>query len=217
MTQATKTQQRGHCQLCGANHAVTRGFVAAHGYTVKNGYFQGVCQGHQHAALETDRSYTDKVVASARADAVELRERAAKFAAGTIHPAQIKTSRSEFVDGKRVPVMVAWADAPAFMQAEALKSAAFNAGRRAELAEEFAADLEKLANAVHGQPLQVVTVAAAAASIQAGERRVNENGTVLVAKYQDGARVYWVRVTPNGKSLTGWTGSRAWRALKLAE
>lgn len=218
MTQATKTQQRGNCQLCGAQHAVTRGFIAAHGYTVKNGYFRGVCQGHQHAALQMDRTFADNVVASARADAVELRERAANYTAGKIHPTQCPTGRSTQVEGPRVAVVVAWADAPEYLRAETLRAAIFQATRRAEMADAFANELETLANRVHGQALEVVTVAAAAAPIQAGERRVNENGTVLVAKYQSGARVYWVRVNPaTGKSLTGWTGSRAWRALKVAE
>ena len=64
----TATQTRGHCQLCGRQQAV-RGGMSAHGYTVANGWFQGVCQGHHHKPLETDRSITDQMVIDVTAQA----------------------------------------------------------------------------------------------------------------------------------------------------
>ena len=51
-----------------------------------------------------------------------------------------------------------------------------------------------------------------------GDKRINENGLVMTAKYQDKGRVYFTYLhTSSGKTQTSWIGSRAWRGLAKAE
>lgn len=211
---STKTQTRGHCQCCGRIQAV-RGAMSQHGYTVKHGWFDGVCHGHQFAPMETDRTQADRVIASVRTEVVDLLARIADLKAGKVHPLTIKTSRTEIVDGKRVPVFITWSDATKSQQQDAMSEAIWVNESRAKSGTQFADGHEALCNSVHGQPLQVVTIAAAAPRIEAGERRMSANGEIMVAKGQDGARVSW-RIQRGDKSLNGWTGSKAWRTLSLA-
>lgn len=70
MTQHT---HRGTCQACGNIQAVNNstGAIAKHGYTVDWGYFSGACSGSGNLALETERTYTDRTIATLRKLAIE--------------------------------------------------------------------------------------------------------------------------------------------------
>ena len=84
----TKTQTRGHCQCCGREQAVVRcGYMAHHGYEVKDGWFQGKCGGHNFPPLEVARDVADSTIASVRRDAAALRVRATALIAGEVSPA----------------------------------------------------------------------------------------------------------------------------------
>lgn len=207
---ATKTQLRGNCQCCGRDQAVlaTTGTLAKHGYTVKGGWFQGVCSGHHHRAMQDDRSVTDRIVAEVRSQVAELRKTAQAYRVGTAHPARIaKASARPGEDAT-----IAWDEAPDWMRNDARRSAIYALENRAAAGEHFANDLEALANAMHGQPLREEKVSAGPAPILAGERRISTKRGVLTATSVVGAWVSW----RDERGLKSRMSSRAWRALELS-
>jgi hypothetical protein len=199
--------------------------MSKHGYTVEHGWFSGVCTGQHFAPLQRDRSQLDAIIAQVKADCVALREHAAKLEAGTVSPKEAKS-------GKRVQVEKAdawgrprmqWADeyvlfaqAPSHYQDESRRAAVWQAIRRAEIGESFAADMLALADKVHGTELHEVAKAAGPEPIKAGEKRRNEKGSVLVCARVEGARVYWRREGQEG-SACYWTGVQSWRKLEKAD
>jgi len=209
----TATQTRGHCQLCGRQQAV-RGGMSAHGYTVANGWFQGVCQGHHHKPLETDRSITDQMVIDVTAQASALRIKADETLLGQHDPVEYDTGRRTFLDGKRTPIMAQFADAGEYRQQEIRKQMAWSLTSRAKAGEDFAKFMGALADKVHGQPLAIVAKPQPAERIQAGEQRIDAKGRVLTAKYQDGQRLHYTFTRESGAVLTTWMSPRSWRMLQ---
>jgi len=209
----TTTQTRGHCQLCGRQQAV-RGGMSAHGYTVANGWFQGVCQGHHHKPLETDRSITDQMVIDVTAQASALRIKADETLLGQHDPVEYDTGRRTFLDGKRTPIMAQFADAGEYRQQEIRKQMAWSLTSRAKAGEDFAKFMGALADKVHGQPLAIVAKPQPAERIQAGEQRIDAKGRVLTAKYQDGQRLHYTFTRESGAVLTTWMSPRSWRMLQ---
>lgn len=212
MTSAT--QIRGHCQMCGRQQAV-RGGMAAHGYTVANGWFQGVCQGHNYAPLEKRRVETDNMIADILKQAHELRIRAAETLEGKHDPIEYQVTR-KLIDGKWAPVMGMFADAPQYEQDRIRKDLAWTMNYRAKAGEDFAAVMSALADKVHGTELAVVAKPQAAERIQAGDKRVNAKGNVLTAVRQDGQRLYFTYERHDGRVLTTWMSPRSWRVLQAA-
>lgn len=208
-------QTRGHCQMCGRQQAVRHG-ISAHGYTVANGWFQGVCHGHRYAPLEKNRATTDRMIADIRADAVALRIKADETLEGKHDPVEYKTGRMQFVDGKRVQVTALFAEATEYQQQDIRTKLAWNMTMRAKSGEDFANMMSALADKVHGTELQVVVKPQPAERIQAGDKRVNSKGTVLTAKHQDGQRLYYTFTRDSGSVLTAWMSPRSWRTLQSA-
>jgi len=211
----TATQTRGHCQMCGRQQAVRNG-IAAHGYTVANGWFQGVCQGHRYAPLEKRRAETDSMVADVLKEAYDLRIKAAETLEGKHDPVEYEV-RKQWIDRKWVPTMAPFVDAPEHKKQQIRKERAWSMTRRAESGESFANMMSALADKVHGTELVVVAKPQAAERIQAGDKRVNNIGTVLTAVRQDGQRLYfsYTRET-DGRVLTTWMSPRSWRVLQAA-
>ena len=210
----TSTQTRGHCQLCGRQQAV-RGGMSAHGYTVANGWFQGVCQGHHHKPLETDRSITDQMVIDVTAQAQALRTKADETLLGMHDPLEYNTGRMVMVNGKREHVKAPFADAGQYKQAEIRKQLAWVMQSRAKDGESFAKMMSALADKVHGTELAVVAKPQPAERVQAGEQRIDAKGRVLTAKYQDGQRLHYTFTRESGAVLTTWMSPRSWRTLQL--
>ena len=208
-------QTRGHCQMCGRQQAVRHG-ISAHGYTVANGWFQGVCHGHRYAPLEKNRATTDRMIADIRADAVALRIKADETLEGKHDPVEYKTGRMQFVDGKRVQVTALFAEATEYQQQDIRTKLAWNMTMRAKSGEDFANMMSALADKVHGTELQVVVKPQPAERIQSGDKRVNSKGTVLTAKHQDGQRLYYTFTRDSGSVLSGWMSPRSWRTLQSA-
>lgn len=211
----TATQTRGHCQLCGRQQAV-RGGMSAHGYTVANGWFQGVCQGHHHKPLETDRSITDQMVIDVTAQASALRIKADETLLGQHDPVEYDTGRRTFLDGKRTPIMAQFADAGEYRQQEIRKQMAWSLTSRAKAGEDFAKFMGALADKVHGQPLAIVAKPQPAERIQAGEKRINAKGLVMTAVRQDGQRLHFSYERHDGKTFTTWMSPRSWRTMQMA-
>jgi len=208
-------QTRGHCQMCGRQQAV-RGGISAHGYTVANGWFQGVCQGHRYAPLEKNRATTDRMISEIREQAVALRIKAEEILAGKHDPVEYSTNRMQFVDGKRVKIMAPFSEFTATAQQDIRKQLAWALKSKADSGEQFANMMSALADKVHGTELKQVVKPQPAERVQAGDKRVNAKGTILTAKYQDGQRVYYTITREDGKVLTSWISPRSWRTLQSA-
>jgi hypothetical protein len=201
--------------MCGRQQAV-RGGISAHGYTVANGWFQGVCQGHRFAPMEKRRAETDSMIVEILEQAAALRIKADETLAGKHDPVEYDTGRRTNVNGKYVPVLELFAEASEYRQQDIRTRLAWNMTMRAKAGEDFAQYMGALADKVHGTELKVVAKPVPAERIQAGDKRLNSNGTVLTAKYQDGQRVYYTFTRESGKVLTSWISPRSWRTLQTA-
>jgi hypothetical protein len=209
------TQKRGHCQRCGRQQAVRHG-ISAHGYTVANGWFQGVCQGHRYVPLEESRATTDRMIAEILADSSALRIKADETLAGQHDPVEYDTGRRQRIDGKGVPVMELFAEASEYKQQDIRTRLAWNMTMRAKTGEDFAKYMGELADKVHGTELVVVVKPVPAERIQAGEKRVNDKGLVMTAVRQDGQRLHFKFERADGKVYTSWMSPRSWRTLQTA-
>lgn len=224
MKAPAKTQLRGICQCCGREQAVQRGRMAKHGYTVKDGWFEGVCTGHNYLPMQQDRTIADSIVAQVREDAAVLRQRAADLQAGKKHPEQAKSGKFKMERHPRlgylqqVDELVPFKEAPKHHQDEARREAVWKTTRRAEMGERFAADLQKMADQYHGKDLREVRAADAPDPIAIGEVRKLPRGTNGTVVGVQGARVQWITPGKDGAGcFKGWTGSRAWRQLPKVE
>lgn len=206
-----KIQMRGHCQCCCRVQAVTSGYIAKHGYEVKNrgagGWFSGVCSGHQFAPVEIERCVLDKVVATIRKQVVELRELADKYVAGTAHPADCKTNRYDHE--KREYARVAWSDASDYQRADEIKRAIWNLRQRANAGTSQANTMEIIADARHGQPLIEVAKDAGPAPIHCGDKRITERFGIVQASEVWRGQVHY----KDPKGFNRKMSTRAWRAL----
>ena len=202
-------QTRGNCPCCGKEQAVmANGCMSQHGYTVDNGWFNGVCSGTRFQPMQVQRAETDHIVAQIRGEVTDLLAEAADIESGKV--------RLTFVTegfGKH-KVQIAWAEAPIWKQEEAVKVAVWNLRGRAASGRLLADQLEELVNAKLGTPLIIVTKAAAPEQIVSGESRMNGSGRegfkVLTVRRVEGARVYWTSET----GRRGWTGTQAFRKLE---
>ena len=212
----TTTQTRGHCQMCGRQQAVRHG-ISAHGYTVANGWFQGVCQGHRYAPMEKRRADTDSMVADVLADAKALRIKADETLAGKHDPVEYDTGFAKRVDGKIVKEKALFAEASEYKQQDIRTRLAWNMTMRAKAGEEFAQMMSALADKVHGTDLLVVAKPVPAERIQSGDKRLNSKGLVMTAVRQDGQRLYFSYVQESsGKTFKSWMSPRSWRTLQSA-
>ncbi len=213
----SQVQIRGICQCCGNEQAVVNGFMSKHGYTVKNGWFNGVCSGERYAPMQVSRDQADRIIAQVRADVADLWVIVRKLEAGEIKPVSIKKDQYDASIGKRVQVEIPFAEAKSWDQEAAVKSAIWNNEQRAKMGESFANALANRADMYFGKDLLEVAKPQAAAKIQKGEVRIAENGLRMVAEYQDGARVYYKYQRDNGQVFKAWLGSKAWRMRQLGE
>ena len=209
-------QLRGHCQQCGRQQAVVSGSMSKHGYTVKQGWFSGVCQGERYQPVERSREHADDLVLKIRAECDDLVDLAAKLKNGTAFPRFAKSGEKVPQEGKARwqldDEMNPFAQAEAHYQREAVSTAAYHAENRARMGFSFSGQLEVVANTYHGQPLAEVKVDAGPVPIQSGERRVSAGGRVLTVSYCDRGRVNW----KDEKGYKGWTGSQSFRRFPLA-
>lgn len=155
----TETTYTGICQACGRRQAihVKSGLIAKHGYTTDWGFFNGTCQGSDHAPLELQTVLNEDITRQLRirADALAL-----EAAVGEITKVSVKVG-SKYVGGRRVDEfkLVDRAEFEATQpryekfdrEVELLRA---RLRRQAEAFRSHAADLERLRAEVHGQPLQ---------------------------------------------------------------
>jgi hypothetical protein len=205
----------GNCQCCGRSQAVVGGgLMSKHGYTVKGGWFEGVCSGDRYSPMQVSRTHTDEIVESVRAEVVTLKSNLVLMKSGKLKPTTASGGR-KLVDGKFVEITVPFAEAESWEQRNAMQGMIYRTESRIRAGESFADMMEKLVNSVHGTALTQEKKAPKTVYISGGEQRTNDSGAVLVASYQEGARVYYKYTRPNGSVFSNWMSSRSWRALSL--
>lgn len=158
---SSRTQLRGHCQVCGREQAVDpsrSGLIHHHGYNLRFGYFQGTCTGHHSLPMEKDRTHTDSVIGAIRTNVARLRRRAAKLRAGTEILQTIRRSRYNRDARRSELVEIVFASLPAFEQARELEMEIADIEFRARSGEDFAIFLAALVEAKFGKPLRSVAV-----------------------------------------------------------
>ena len=198
-------QIRGNCQCCGRQQAVVNGAMSKHGYTVENGWFQGVCSGDRHEPMQVSRTTADKIVADVRADVVTLLAKADQVLAGKLKPTKV-------VRGQCMkPYEIDFADAEEYEQQQAVKVLEWNLRSRAKTGEDFANYLQEIANSVHGTALIEVERKEAPAKINSGEQKSVGDKT-YTCRYVQGARVHY-RMTRGEQTFKGWIGIQAWRKM----
>lgn len=154
----TETTYTGICQACGRRQAihVKSGLIAKHGYTTDWGFFNGTCQGSDHAPLELQTVLNEDITRQLRARADQLDAEAA----GEITKVSVQVG-SKIVRGRRVGEFKLVdrvefeATQPSYekfdREVELLRA---GLRRQAEAFRSHAAELERLRAEVHGQPLQ---------------------------------------------------------------
>ena len=149
------TQIRGNCQCCGRQQAVQAqsgrfigGVMSKHGYTVEQGWFNGVCSGRNHPPLQISRTVTDKIIADINAEVPELIAKANKVKAGEITPKFVKTFKKQEIPFEQGNPRE---------QHAARTSLEWAYRNRARTGEHFAESMAKVADKYHGQPLVEVS------------------------------------------------------------
>jgi hypothetical protein len=145
---ATQTQTRGNCQCCGREQAVVNGMMSKHGYTVKQGWFSGVCAGKNFAPVQVSRTTTDEIIAQVGAEIIELIAKAEKVKSGEITPDTALT-----FDRKEI----AFTEASLKRQEESRTRMEWACRNRARMGQDFIKTMTEIANKYHGQPLVKVS------------------------------------------------------------
>jgi len=151
MTNTTK-QIRGNCQCCGRQQAVVNGLMSKHGYTVKDGWFSGVCSGRNYNPIQVSRTTTDKIIADISAEIPELIAKADKVKSGEITPA---TAFTHVVTAYRKEIP--YEQATIAQQYNARNSMEWAYRNRAKMGEDFVKTMTEIANKYHGQQLVKVS------------------------------------------------------------
>jgi hypothetical protein len=169
----------GHCQACGAQQVVNPVMIglAKHGYKVAGfGFFNGICQGTTHDALELSRAYLDATVVALGEYAERADTAAAELRSGAKAPATV-TKLNQYGVTQWLPrtshyaareiATVSWADASQIERAKGLELAIDSEQSQARQARAHAKGLLELAARVHGAQLKARKVEAA--PISAGD------------------------------------------------
>lgn len=147
--QATQ-QIRGNCQCCGRQQAVVNGRMSKHGYTVKEGWFSGVCSGRNYAPIQVSRTTTDKIIADISAEIPELIAKAEKVKSGELTP---KTVKVRMMSKEEIP----FEQGDLRQQSAARTSLEWAYRNRARAGQDFIKAMIEVADKYHGQPLIEVT------------------------------------------------------------
>lgn len=209
MSKAPRIQLRGNCPCCGREQAIVKNCMAKHGYEVKHGWFNGVCNGEFYEPMQIRRERAETVIAQVRLDVRNLLQSVKDLKSGEKHPAQISRGNTN-----RISEAIDWADALEYERKRAVEQAIRALENRAKEGAAFADFMQTTLDRVYGQPLREVEIEAAPTPIQIGECRKSVSGLILRAYRVDGARVYW-RATNEVSQRQGWTGTQAWRRMEI--
>jgi hypothetical protein len=143
-------QIRGNCQCCGRQQAVVNGRMSKHGYTVKEGWFSGICSGRNYAPIQVSRTTTDKIIADISAEIPELIAKAEKVKSGELTP---KTLKVRMMSKEEIP----FEQGDLRQQSAARTSLEWAYRNRARAGQDFIKAMTEVADKYHGQPLIEVT------------------------------------------------------------
>lgn len=143
-------QIRGNCQCCGRQQAVVNGRMSKHGYTVKEGWFSGICSGRNYAPIQVSRTTTDKIIADISAEIPELIAKAEKVKSGELTP---KTIKVRMMSKEEIP----FEQGDLRQQLAARTSLEWAYRNRARAGQDFIKEMTEVADKYHGQPLIEVT------------------------------------------------------------
>lgn len=201
------TQIRGNCPCCGRVQAVTKGKMSKHGYTVINGWFNGVCSGNRYAPMQVQREVTDCLVVEVRIDVIKLNKTIANLKSGKTHPLEVLESSSY-----KAP-MIKWEVATEYQKENGVNHMILATESRIRAGIAFADSMEQLVNKKFNTNLIETAEKEVLVSIKKGEKRQEAN-RVYTCDYVQGARVYW-KYEIQGKVFKSWTGSTSWRKMIL--
>jgi hypothetical protein len=211
--QANKIQMRGHCQVCGGQQAVVRGGMSKHGYTVKQGWFEGVCTGEHQAPVEESREHLDLTCAKINEQVAKINARIENLRSGVEQPSELPIWNYRTGKYDMIPA----AELSDLKRKDGLQTMIWRLESRAEAGCSHVKNLTTIADTFHGKPLIEVDVQANKPEpIVCGERRVNKCNRTLTCAQVDGARIYYTGLDYQGRPFKGWTGSRSWRAMSRA-
>lgn len=193
----------GNCQVCGRPQAVNSG-MSKHGYTVAQGWFQGVCGGEGELPMQQDNKVTQEVCANIYAEILTLEILIANLKSGKVTP---KTApESVFYKAKEVP----FAEANEYMQKQTVESHIRNTQYRIKAGQAHAEYITALSTKVAGDELVKEFKADKPPVIQQGEKRIL-NGKVVSCRHTEGQRVYY----KDERGFGSYTSPQAWRKLEL--
>lgn len=161
----TKTQTRGHCQICGRIQAFNTSGMAKHGYQVigrgEGGWFSGTCQGSHHRPLEQDRSVLDGTLDQVRNDVAVLKKDLNEVIAGRKFPKNVWFDGFNISVSKDRPRSVRYKltefkSLSAFHQDDARRQIQYQIESRIRAGNGYIKDMTALAKKVHGQAHQEV-------------------------------------------------------------
>ena len=222
-----KIQLRGNCQCCCRLQAVrekgpTAGQSALHGYEVKDGWFNGVCQGNRYQPMQVERKITDGIILSVRADVENLKTKLNGIKDGSVLPptCKVPNSMNDPVTNERVRrnpslnywenVSVPFLEGNVYQQEEAVKELIYKTESRISAGTSFANNMENLVNSVHGTALIENKIEDGPAPIQIGECR-KMNGRTVSCSYIEKGKVFY----DLGGGRRGYVSTRAWRLLAI--
>lgn len=98
----TTHTHKGHCQVCGAMHAVDNSHngLAKHGYDVSYGFFNGTCSGADNLPIQLDRTIADKTVDQLKLQIIDMNDQLATNGEWTP-----ETVYGYMLDGKNVSLL----------------------------------------------------------------------------------------------------------------
>jgi hypothetical protein len=203
------TQHRGHCQCCAREQAVLHtGHMAKHGYTVKNGWFQGACSGSEFKPLETDHKRTDAIIEQVLTDCDKLGEQHDKIKEGYIKPATLNVIRAHSFK----LVEVAYNDCTVSERNAAVVRMLAQLKQRIRIGNSFVAMLRNAITEYHGKQLIQVKKKDAPEPICAGDNKVSQRGVLSVISLEGGT-VRW----RDERGFIGKSSTRYWRSLEDRE
>lgn len=150
MTTSSKIQFRGNCPCCGNDQAVVRGNMSQHGYTVDNGWFNGVCSGHRYTPIQICRVQADRTLESVRLSVTKLEETLAEVESGKVTP---KTIVLGYGKGRHE---IAFSEGTDTEQKNAVDSLKRDLKYKVSQGTNFADYLANVVEKNHGQPLREI-------------------------------------------------------------
>lgn len=211
-----KIQYRGNCPCCGHLQAVLKnGKMAKHGYTVEDGWFNGVCPGSRYAPMQVERTVAEGVIKTVKQDVEVLLKEAAELENGVLFPSIAVIRNPKSTNFKDRYISIPFNDATIGQQKIQVSREISEKSYRARQGETFAKYMEKLLNEVFNTPLIEVNVEVQKlAQILRGETRISPKGRIMIVTSVTGHRVYWK--TDIG-GFKGWTGTTSWRKFEIVK